>query len=112
MRLLRLEKFSNHSFAKIIRNYIIIGVTSFNLGCNSIQTEDGESVFINGYYLCLKLLNPGKKLPSVYADIRGESVKDWIDEQTAGAFFCRKSGQVKEVKEGESNLINFKIELD
>ena len=51
-------------------------------------------------------------MPSVYADIRGESVKDWIDEQTAGAFFCRKSGQVKEVKEGESNLINFKIELD
>ena len=46
-------------------------------------------------------------LPSVYADIRGRSVMDWIEEHTSGAFFCRKSGQVKELKGGELNLMSY-----
>ena len=76
-------------------------MTSFNVGCNSILTDDGESVFIEREYLYLKLFNPDEKLPSVYADVRGRSMMDWIKDQTAGAFFCRKSSQVNVVKRGE-----------
>ena len=47
------------------------------------------------------LLNLGKKLPSIYADTRGELAMDWIKEQTAGATFCRRSDLVKEVKGGK-----------
>ena len=65
------------------RNYIIIGVASLNLGCNSILTDSGE------------------KLPSVFADIRGQSVMGWIEDQITGATFCRRSDQVHEVKGGK-----------
>ena len=34
------------SFIINVRNYIIIGVTSFNLGCNTILTDSGEFAFI------------------------------------------------------------------
>ena len=68
----------------ILRNYIIVGVTSFNLGCNSVLDDESD-----------------KKLPSVFADIRGDSIKGWIEEHTAGAGFCRRSQEVKEVKGGE-----------
>ena len=47
------------------------------------------------------LLNLGEKLPSIYADARGELAMDWIKEQTAEATFCRRSDQVKEVKGGK-----------
>ena len=30
----------------ILRNYIIVGVISFNLGCNTILTDSGEYPFI------------------------------------------------------------------
>ena len=46
-------------------------------------------------------LNSDEKLPSVYADVRGKLVVDWIKEQTAGATFCRRSDQVMEVKGGK-----------
>ena len=46
-------------------------------------------------------LNSDEKLPSVYADVRGKLVVDWIKEQTAGATFCRRSDQVKEVEGGK-----------
>ena len=49
----------------------------------------------------LRIIIPGEKLPSVYADIRGKSVMDWIEKHTAGATFCRRSQEVKEVKGGE-----------
>ena len=39
----------------IFRNYIIIGVTSSNLGCNSILIEDGEFVLINKLITKLEL---------------------------------------------------------
>ena len=42
-----------------------------------------------------------KKLPSIYADVRGDSAVDWIEKETAGATFCRRSDQVKEVKGGK-----------
>ena len=46
------------------------------------------------------------KLPSIYADLRGELAVDWIEKETAGATFCRRSDQVKEVKGGKMcNLI-------
>ena len=31
---------------KYFRNYIVIGVTSFNIGCNSILYKDGKSLFV------------------------------------------------------------------
>ena len=67
-----------------LRNYFIVGVVSFNLGCNSVLDDESD-----------------KKLPSVFADIRGDSIKGWIEEHTAGAGFCRRSQEVKEVKGGE-----------
>ena len=51
------------------------------------------------------LLNLGEKLPSIYADARGELAMDCIKEQTARATFCRRSDQVKEVKGGKMWLI-------
>ena len=41
------------------------------------------------------------KLPSIYADLRGELAVDWIEKETAGATFCRRSDQVKEVRGGK-----------
>ena len=75
------------------RPSIIIGVTSFAYGCNS-RTDDGKFLFIKGKNFYLKIFKPGEKLPSVYADIRGKSVMDWIEEHTAGATFCTKSDLV------------------
>ena len=49
----------------------------------------------------MRIIIPGEKLPSVYADVRGKSVMDWIEKNTAGATFCRRSQEVKEVKGGE-----------
>ena len=48
------------------------------------------------------IFNSDEKLPSVYADIRGKSVMNWIEKHTAGATFCRRSEQVQEVKGGKS----------
>ena len=42
------------SFIINVRNYIIIGVTSFNLGCNTILTDSGEFAFI---IACKQLLH-------------------------------------------------------
>ena len=36
-------------------------------------------------------------LPAVFADVRGKSVMDFIEKQTIGATFCRRSDQVQEV---------------
>ena len=55
------------------------------------------------------LLNLGKKLPSIYADTRGELAMDWIKEQTTGATFCRRSDQVKEVKGGKIYVVDLNI---
>ena len=55
------------------------------------------------------LLNLGKKLPSIYADIRGELAMDWIKELTAGATFCRRSDQVKEVKGGKMYVVDLNL---
>ena len=49
----------------------------------------------------MRIIIPGEKLPSVFADVRGKSVMDWIEKHTAGATFCRRSQEVKEVKGGE-----------
>ena len=40
-------------------------------------------------------------MPSVYADVRGKSVMDWIEKHTAEAIYCRRSEEVKEVKGGD-----------
>ena len=40
-------------------------------------------------------------MPSVYADVRGKSVKNWTEKHTAGATFCRRSEKVKEVEGGK-----------
>ena len=42
------------SFIINVRNYIIIGVTSFNLGCNTILTDSGEFASI---IVCKQLLH-------------------------------------------------------
>ena len=55
------------------------------------------------------LLNLGKKLPSIYADTRGELAMDWIKELTAGATFCRRSDQVKEVKGGKMYMVDLNL---
>ena len=55
------------------------------------------------------LLNLGKKLPSIYADTRGELAMDWIKELTAGATFCRRSDQVKEVKGGKMYVVDLNL---
>ena len=55
------------------------------------------------------LLNLGKKLPSIYADTRGELAMDWIKKQTAGATFCRRSDQVKEVKGGKMYVVDLNL---
>ena len=55
------------------------------------------------------LLNLGKKLPSIYADTRGELAMDWIKEETAGATFCRRSDQVKEVKGGKMYVVDLNL---
>ena len=47
------------------------------------------------------ILIPDKKLPTVFADVRGRSVMDWIEKHTAGATFCRRSEEAKEVKGGD-----------
>ena len=86
------------------RNFIIIGVTSFNLGCNSVLIDDGKSEICIYPGRILRIIIPGEKLPSVFADVRGKSVMDWIEKHTAGATFCRRSQEVKEVKGGESLL--------
>ena len=44
-------------------------------------------------------------MPSVFADVRGKSVRDWIDDHTAGATFCRKSEE-DELQGGELNLLH------
>ena len=54
-------------------------------------------------------LNSDEKLPSVYADVRGKLVVDWIKEQTAGATFCRRSDQVKEVKGGKMYVVDLNL---
>ena len=51
--------------------------------------------------ILLTMLNLEVKLPSIYADARGEIAMDWIKELIAGATFCRRSDQVKEVKGGK-----------
>ena len=40
-------------------------------------------------------------MPSVYADVRGKFVMDWIEKHTAGATFCRRSEEVREVEGGK-----------
>ena len=55
------------------------------------------------------LLNLGKKLPSIYADTRGELAMDWIKELTAGATFCRRSDQAKEVKGGKMYVVDLNL---
>ena len=40
-------------------------------------------------------------MPRVYADVRGKSVKNWIEKHTAGATFCRRSEEVREVEGGK-----------
>ena len=47
------------------------------------------------------MLNLEVKLPSIYADARGEIAMDWIKEQIAGATFCKRSNKVKDVKGGK-----------
>ena len=90
------------------RNYIVIGVTSYNFGCNSSLEDDGKSVFIRKErMLLLKIWNPGGKLPSVYADLRGKSAVDWIERNTAEASFCSRSDKVKKAKEGRRRLIKW-----
>ena len=59
------------------------------------------NMFISGTNVSIKMLILEKKLPSIYADLRGESAVDWIEKETAGATFCRRSDQVKEVKGGK-----------
>ena len=84
-----------------LRNYIIIGVTSFNLGCNTILTDSGESRRLPLLKYFYSKQNKGEKLPSVFADVRGKKVMDFIETQTAGATFCRRSDKVQEVKGGK-----------
>ena len=50
----------------------------------------------------MRIIIPGEKLPSVYADVRGKFVTDWIETLTAGATFCRRSDQEEE--KGRSEL--------
>ena len=50
------------------------------------------------------MVNIGEKLPSVFADVRGKSVRDFIEKHTAGATFCRRSQEVKEVKGGKLSV--------
>ena len=42
-------------------------------------------------------------MPTVFANILGKSVIDWIEDHTAGATFCRKFEEVK-VYKGDKNL--------
>ena len=55
------------------------------------------------------LLNLGKKLPSIYADTRGELAMDWIKELTAGATFCRRSDRAMEVKGGKMYVVDLNL---
>ena len=88
------------------RNFIIIGVTSFNLGCNTVLTEDGKSeICIHPIFKIVHTCTLDEKLPSVYADIRGKSVMDFIEKHTAGATFCPRSELVKEVQGGKAGKI-------
>jgi len=52
------------------RNYVLVGITSFNLGCNGTSTYTGE------------------KLPSVFTDVRENAMLDWIKKKTKSGIFC------------------------
>ena len=53
-----------------------------------------------------ELAIPGEKLPSVFADVRGKSVMDWIERHTAGAAFCRRAEVREEEQEGKLLVLN------
>ena len=44
----------------------------------------------------------GQKLPSIYADLRKQSIRDWLQENTITGKFCRKSDQKKKLPSGEN----------
>ena len=72
----------------------ISAVIQFSLTMVNLKSLLGENI--------QNIFNSDEKLPSVYADIRGKSVMNWIKKHTAGATFCRRSDQEKEVKGGKS----------
>ena len=73
------------------------------------RTMVNIDLFVIGRECFHKIDNSDKKLPSVYADLRGELAVDWIKRETAGATFCRRSDQVKEVKGGKIYVVDLNI---
>ena len=76
------------------RNYVLYGITSFGLGCNS--TTNGKLGIWSRFFIKIKyLIILGEKLPSVFADItnnKNNGILAWIKQYRArsSAKLCKK----------------------